>query len=176
MLHCTSAHRLLHRSNPPSPRTPSSEQPGLIYLGLGGRSVNPPCRINEGKPNHLGRLLCVRPRLVCSALNAGQQPQSHSQPLATLLARRSRPMKEGPLCHPTSGPLQGPSPCASPWHAFAVLLNMASVHFRKGRTLLSPEEEEELGGWAVDGRSVRCLCLPCELRRPLPVIPMSLRS
>lgn len=96
MLHCTSAHRLLHRSNPPSPGTPSSEQPGLIYLGLGGRSVNPPCRINEGKPNHLGRLLCVRPRLVCSALNAGQQPQSHSQPLATLLARPSRPMKEVP--------------------------------------------------------------------------------
>lgn len=46
----------------------------------------------------------------------------------------------------------------------------------RGRTLLSPEEEEELGGWTVDGRSVRCLCLPCELRRSLPVIPMSLRS
>ncbi|KAH6989248.1 hypothetical protein BKA56DRAFT_250759 [Ilyonectria sp. MPI-CAGE-AT-0026] len=88
---CTSAHRLLHRSNPPSPGTPSTKQPGLIYLGLGGRSVNPPCRINEGKPNHLGRLLCVRSRLVCSALNAGQQPQSHSQPLATLLVGPSRP-------------------------------------------------------------------------------------
>lgn len=97
---CTSAHRLLHRNNPPSPGTPSPEQPGLIYLGLGGRSANPPCRINEGKPNHLGRLLCVRPRLVCSALNAGQQPQSRSQPLATLLVRPSRPMEESPSITP----------------------------------------------------------------------------
>lgn len=72
----------------------------------------------------------------------GYEQLNHSRAVAPETKNATSTSTPCVAVSPTSGPLQGASPCASPWHAFAALLNMASGHFRKGRNLLSPEEEE----------------------------------